>query len=113
MLSGCNGESDPVNAMSETLTWIVIIPEYDEAVRQVSPGGFLVSFRLLGVTASADTIVNKVFTRGFNIGDSPADFRLQIGKKMQLAKEEHEARDAIFNSAAYNATPAILQANLN
>lgn len=115
LISGCAALiSNNTLVASETLTVTVLIPSsIEEGVKQISKGGYIVGFRLVCVTTSSDTVIDRVFTEGFNSGESPARFRLRIGNKMQDAIDEYQARHTIFNSSAYTATPAILAAGLD
>lgn len=98
---------------SETLTVSVLTPDINEAVIFVSKGGYNVSFRLICVNASADTVIDKLFSEGFNLGESANEFRTRIGKKMQAAIDAYQERHTVFSSAAYNNSPALIQAGLN
>lgn len=113
LLVGCAAKPNDVSAFSEALTITVLKPGIDQAVTQVSLNGFVVGFRLVCINASADTVIDKMFTEGFNLGNSVNKFRLRIGKKMQDEINSYQARHTIFDSAVFNATPAVLQAALD
>ena len=111
MLLRCNAE--PANALSENLTVIVLEPPINQAVQQVSKNGFVIGFRLVCINAASDTVIDKIFTEGFNSGDPPNEFRKRIGAKMQDEIDAYQARHDIFSSAAFDATPAIIQSGLD
>lgn len=113
LLIGCNGEPADVNAFSEALTITVGLPTIDEGVSQVSPGGFILSYPMNAVTASGDTVINQFFSEGFNTGNSVNEARSRIIQKMQAAIDEYQARHSIYNSAAFQNSPAIIQAALD
>ena len=103
----------PVRA-SETLTVTVLVPSsINQAVDFVSKGGYNVSFRLVCVTALSDTVIDKLFSEGFNLGGTPNEFRKRIGQKMQDEIDAYQERHTIFVSAAYNNSPALIEAGLD
>lgn len=117
-LVGCDVEpgrdnSGALFALSETLTITVGMPTIDEGVRQTSPGGFILSFPMFAVTALGDTVINQFFSEGFNDGNSVTEARSRIVEKMQTAIDEYQARHTLYNSAAFQNTPAVIQAALN
>ncbi len=98
---------------SETLTVSVLIPDIEEAVTFISKGGYNVSFRLVCVNAGADTVIDKLFSEGFNLGESPNEFRKRIGGKMQQEIDSYQERHTVFSSTAYNNSPALIEAGLD
>ena len=98
---------------SEPLTITVLAHDISQAVKQGNPNSFTIGFRLVCVTAAADTVIDRVFTERFHSGESPGQFRKRIGDKMQIAIDAYQAEHTIFNSAAFTATPAILEAGLD
>ena len=98
---------------SEPLTITVLAPAIRQAVKQGNPISFTIRFRLVCVTAGADTVIDRIFTERFHSGQSPNQFRLRIGGKMQVAIDAYQAEHTLFNSAAFTATPAILEDGLD
>ena len=98
---------------SETLTITVLAPDISQAVKQGNTNSFTVGFRLVCVTAGADTVIDRIFTEKFHSGQSPNQFRQRIGNKMQKAIDAYQAEHTLFNSAAFTATPAILESGLD
>lgn len=98
---------------AETLTISVLAPDIDQAVTFVSKGGYSISFRLVCVNASADTVIDKLFSEGFNLGDSVNEARTRIGNKMQDEIDAYQEIQTIFSSAAYSNSAAVIQAGLD
>ena len=111
MLFRCSPDS--VEAFSETLTVSVIDPPFSQATAFISKGGYNVSFRLVCVTASSDTVIDKLFSEGFNLGESPNQFRKRIGDKMQNEIDAYQERHTVFTSAAFSASAALIEAGLD
>lgn len=102
-----------VACASENLTVIVVKPSIDETIQEVSKNGFIVGFRLVCVNAAADTVIDKIFTEGFNLGDSPNEFRRRIGKKMQKEIDRYQRKHTLFNAVGLNASAALIRSGLN
>lgn len=110
-LFGCS--IPPLVIASELLTVTVLAPDISQAVSFVSKGGYNVSFRLVCVNASADTVIDKLFSEGFNLGDSANEFRERIGKKMQDEIDIYQEKHTVFSSSAYNNSSALIEAGLD
>ena len=98
---------------SEPLTITVLAPDISQAVKQGNPNSFTIGFRLVCVNAGTDTVIDRVFTERFHSGESAGQFRQRIGGKMQVAIDAYQAEHTLFNSAAFTATPAILEDGLD
>ena len=102
------GCSIQLGIASENLTITVLAPDISQAVKQGNPNSFTIGFRLVCVTAGADTVIDRVFTERLHSRESPGQFRQRIGDKMQVAIDAYQAAHTIFNSVAFTASPGIL-----
>jgi len=98
---------------SEGLTVIVIELPIDQAITELSEGGYVFSWRLVAINAVPDTVIDKTYSEGFNEGGTPNEFRKRIGARMQFDIDSYQRRHTLFTSAAFIATAAILEAGLD
>ena len=92
LFTACSPKTDPakIGIASEVLTVTVLKPPLNQAINQTSEGGFIIGFRLVCINAATDTVIDKVITEGFNLGDSPNEFRKRIGAKMQVEIDAYQ-----------------------
>ena len=98
---------------SETLTITVLVPDINQAVTFLSKRNTNTALRLICVTASADTVIDKLFSENFSLGGSINEWRKRIGKKMQNEIDIYQERHTVFSSSAYNNSPALIEAGLD